>query len=73
MIFIYFMQFVSIPFDLCQHMLQALSQFKPSISFLLTRNILDICSCFDIILNFLTGYYNFSSREVVIAPNRVAA
>lgn len=72
MIFIYFFQYVTIPLDLCGTLLTNTARFKVTMYWAWLRNILDLTCCFDLVLNFYTGYFKKLEREVVIEPRRVA-
>lgn len=71
MIVIYFFQFITIPLDLCHTTLITMTAFQITFFWAWLRNILDLVCCFDVILNFYTGYFIKKERQVIIEPGRV--
>lgn len=61
-----------IPIDIVLFVLRDIQKFRPSIAFKIARTIGDLFCLSDVIVNFLTGYYDTTNQEVVLEPARVA-
>lgn len=72
MMFIFLLQFITIPLDILNYKLQDLDEFESTLHWRIFRTILDICTLIDCSLNFITGYYDNNKKEVVLEPRNVA-
>lgn len=72
MVITYLQQFVTVPLDLVTYKLQKIQSFTPTLGWKWYRNVLDLSCVVDILSNFLTGYYDYQNKEVVLEPKRVA-
>lgn len=72
MMIVFPLQFITIPLDVLTTQLDKMDNFQSGTSWLAFRFTLDLLTLIDCFLNFLTGYYDSSKREVVMDPKEVA-
>lgn len=71
MMIVYLYSFVTIPMDILAHIFNVLMTFNSHVSWKIHRTIGDVMGLFDCGLNFITGYYDNKSKEVVLEPGKV--
>lgn len=72
MVIIFSIQFFAIPLDILKFHLSRMDHFRSTNMWLIFRNIFDILTLIDCFLNFITGYYDKTKKEVVMKPKEVA-
>lgn len=72
MMVVFLLQFVTIPINILSYILEDVDGFEATGSFIAIKVSLDILCLIDCGMNFITGYYDMTRKEVVLEPKKVA-